>query len=234
MISLPFSNKKIMFGMGIALAVLLLVVFLPRDVPENATRPDQQFTLPAFGNLPDLGQSMRQDRDINTLAQKLLSYDEFFIFVNYPQVNAEMASLMFMWVGMTPSEVRKLGGQKAIAVFLRRVYELPADEPILGHPLLENNPWGDLFNEFKAAILMQGQGHKIYDGLAYYDNEIDQMVVRGDLSEEFVTGFAEFLKTQESAKRKKYLNNFFLFIRETKGFKNLSEKDKALIKKLRN
>ena len=226
------KDKRVILGAGLVLLSTLLVIFLGRT-PENTARPEQEFNIPAFGNLPDLKFAMKQDSEINMLVQRLLGYDEAFIFVNYSDVNNDMARLMFLWVGIDNIELKRIGAQRAIAVFLRRVYGLPDDEPIMGNPLLEGNPWGDLFNRYKAQILMQGHGYKIYDGLAYYDNEEDQMVVRANLSKNFVEGFAEFLKTQEVQARKKYLNNFLLFIRETKGLKNLSEQDKKLIKKLR-
>ena len=45
---------------------------------------------------------------------------------------------------------------------------------------------------------------------------------------------AIFLKKQDVAERKKYLNNFYLFIEHTKGIRNLSPEDKAMIKTLRD
>ena len=226
------KNKQIILVGVLGIVLLIAIVVFMGASTKNKSRPEQEFNISSFGMLMPLNDAMAQSSDVNALAQKLLAYDEVVLFVNYPQVNSDMASLMFLWSGMTRAELKKLGGQRAIAVFLRHVYGLPKDEPIIGNPLLEGNPWGDLFNRFKAQILMQGQGHKIYDGLAYYDNEQNQMVVRADLSKEFMNGFAEFLKTQNSKKRKKYFNNFLLFIRDTKGFNNLSKKDKAMIKTL--
>jgi hypothetical protein len=226
------KNKKNILGGVLAFILLAFIFYFIGRAPENAARPDQIFNISAFGTLQPLHDAMEQNDDIEALVQKLISYDEVFIFVNYPQVNNDMATLMFLWAGIDRTQLKNLGGQGAIAVFLRRVYDLPKDEIIKGNPLLEGNPWGDLFNRFKAQILMQGQGYKIYEGLAYYDNELNQMIVRSDLSEDFISGFAEFLKTQDTATRKKYLNNFLLFVRETKGFKNFSAEDKSLVKKL--
>lgn len=226
------KDKRFILGGVCIFLVVLLAIFLFNRLPENAARPDQKFNITAFGNLPDLNQAVQSNARMFDLIQNLLRYDEAFLFVNYGQVNSEVATLMFLWAGIDEITLNKIGSQRAIATFIRRAYGFPEDEPLMGNPLLENNPWGDLFNRFKAQILMQGQGHKIYDGLAYFDNEEDRMVVDANLSKDFIAGFAEFLQTQDSQMRKKYFNNFLLFIRDTKGFNNLSEKDKELLKEL--
>ena len=58
------------------------------------------------------------------------------------------------------------------------------------------------------------------------------MVIDGILSEEFVEGFAEFIKTQDKTAQKKYINNFLTFIDETKGLRKLSEEEKSMVKRL--
>ncbi len=231
-ITLP-DNKKFIIGAVCFVFLILLTLFFFNRTPENAARPDQAFNIAPFGNLPPLNQALNDSGRMLRLAEGLVSYDEAFLFVNYRQVNTEIATLLFLWVGIDEETLQNIGSQRAIAIFIRRAYGLPDDEPIIGNPLLEDNPWGDLFNRFKAQILMQGQGHKIFDGLAYFDNELDQMVVRADISEDFVGGFSEFLQTQPADARKKYFNNFLLFIRDTKGFNNLSNKDKKLLQMLR-
>lgn len=225
------KQKMVLAGACLFLLAIILISFFNRT-PENAARPDQVFNIQAFGTLPNLNEAMRDNSRINALVQKLLSYDDAYVFVNYRQVNTELATLMFLWAGISEEELNRIGSQRAIAVFIRRAYALPADEPIVGNPILEDNPWGDLFNRFKAQILMQGQAHKIYDGLAYFDNETDEMIINGNISEEFIEGFEGFLKTQDAQTRKKHFNNFLLFIRDTKGFRELSEEDKELIKVL--
>ena len=79
---------------------------------------------------------------------------------------------------------------------------------------------------------MQGQGYKIYDGLAYYDSQRDEMVIEGRLSKPFMTGFAKFLKTQKQADRKRFINNLLVFIDQTKGLNNLSEEEKFMVQDL--
>lgn len=226
------KNQKIILGILGSLCLVLLLVYFNR-APENAARPDQPFNISAFGTLPDLNEAMRENGRINSIVQNLLSYDEAFLFANYKEVNSDMASLMFLWAGISQKQLSDIGAQRAIAIFIRRAYALPDDEPIIGNPLLERNPWGDLFNRFKAQILMQGQGHKIYDGLAYFDNETNQMVIRGDLSKSFMNDFAVFLDTQSPDLRRRTLNNLLLFIRETKGLNNMNEQDNELVKGLR-
>lgn len=226
------KNQKIIIGVLGCICLVLLFTYLNR-APENAARPDQAFNIGAFGTLPDLSEAMQENGQINALVQNFLSYDEAFLFANYRPVNNDMATLLFLWAGISQKQLSEIGAQRAIEIFIRRAYALPDDEPIIGNPLLEENPWGDLFNRFKAQILMQGQGHKIYDGLAYFDNETNQMVIRGDLSKSFMNDFAEFLNTQSAEQRRRYINNLLLFIRETKGLNNISEQNKELVKNLR-
>lgn len=225
------KNQKIIIGVLGCVCLALLFTYLNRT-PENAARPDQPFNIAAFGTLPDLNQAMRDNGQIDALVQKLLSYDEAFMFANYRQVNNDVAALMFLWAGISQRQLSEIGAQRAIEIFIRRAYGLPNDEPIIGNPLLEENPWGDLFNRFKAQILMQGQGHKIYKGLAYFDNETNQMVIRGDLSKSFMNDFAEFLNTQSADQRRRYINNLLLFIRETKGLQSLNTNDKKFLQSL--
>jgi hypothetical protein len=226
------KQKMVLAGACLFLCLVFLISFFNR-APENAARPDQVFNIRAFGALPDLNEAMRDNAKINNIVQDLLSYDEVYIFVNYGQINALLAELLFLWAGITEQQLKEIGAQRAISTFIRGAYALPPDEPILNNPLLEDNPWGDLFNRFKAQILMQGQGYKIYDGLAYFDNQTDAMVIEGEISKNFVKGFAEFLETQDNQTRSKYVNNFLLFIRDTKSFVNLSQEDKELIQRLK-
>lgn len=229
--SLNQKQKMVLAGAFLFLLLVVMVTAFNR-VPENAARPDQSFNIGAFGALPPLDQAVKDSGRLNNIIQEIVTYDEAYLFVNYKQVNSKIATALFLWAGISEAELERLGSQQAIAVFIRRAYGLPADEPIVNNPLLEDNPWGDLFNRFKAQILMQGQGHKIYDGLAYFDNEADQMVIDADISKGFIKGFSEFLQSQDTAARKRYINNFLLFIRDTKSFRALSEKDKELIKQL--
>lgn len=226
------QKQKIVLG-GACLFLLLIAIFsFMNRAPENAARPDQLFNVGAFGMLPPLEQAVKNNGRLNNIIQEIVTYDEVYLFVNYKRVNSKVATALFLWADISEAELQRSGSQSSIATFIRRAYGLPDDELILNNPLLEDNPWGDLFNRFKAQILMQGQGHKIYDGLAYFDNENDQMIIDANISKDFVQGFSEFLKTQDAVSRKKYINNFLLFIRDTKGFRSLSDKDKELIKQL--
>lgn len=228
-----FKNKQVILGVLGSVCLILLIIYFSRP-PENAARPDQIFNVQSFGTFPALREAMDEKASITRLVQNLLTHETTYLFTNYRDVNNDVASIMFLWADISNKKLTDIGSQRAIEIFIRRTYALPDDEPIVGNPLLEENPWGDLFGRFKAQILMQGQGHKIYDGLAYFDNERNQMVVRADLSKSFMRGFGDFLKNQPADLRRRYLNNLLLFIRETKGLSNLSDRDKEYITQLRN
>lgn len=224
------KNGNIILG-GIGLVIILFAVFSFLSTPvKNTARKDMILTIPAMGNLPALDMKMKQSSTLRGKVKELLSYDESYLFVNYSQVNDLVIDIMFLWIGLTPEEIEQKGRQKSAEYFIRRVYNLPKDEPIKNNPLLEKYPWASLFQKIKAKLLMQGQGHKIYDGVAYYDNEKDKMVVEGTLSQNFAISLSDFIKTQPKDKQKSYINNYLMFVDETLGLKNLSDKEKKFLK----
>lgn len=226
------KNKKLFIIAALALFFMIVLGFFIGKGDGSPARPDQKITIPAMGNLPDLDIAMAENNAIRIRVNQLLKQDEGYLFSNYRQVNGTVAEILFLWAGMTPKQLQEMKGQEAINYFLRFLYGLPADDVIKNNPLLGKNPWPRLFNRFKAELLMQGQGYKIYDGLAYYDSASDKMVIEGRLSEKFMNGFNDFLKTKPAKDRKSYINNFLSFIENTKGIRNLSAEEKAMVKEL--
>lgn len=227
------KNKKLFTVLGVVLLLTILAnIFIGSNV-KNITQPDQVLTIPAMGNLRPLNVMMAENKDIRNKIKQVLSYDEVYLFVNYRQVNGVVAEILFLWSGLELKQLQKMKSREAIDHFLRFVYGFPEDEPIKNNPLLGKRPWPTLFNRFKSKILMQGQGYKIYDGLAYYDSQQDQMVIEGQLSEPFMTGFTKFVKTQKLADQKRFVNNLLTFIDRTKDLKNLSDEEMQMLKNLK-
>jgi hypothetical protein len=191
-------------------------------------------TIQAYGMLDPLDEAMDDNALLRDRVMQLMSYEPAFLFANYRQVNAEIAEILFLWSGLTPEQLRALGSRRAVNEFLRQVHALPRDIPVENNPALGERPWPRLFTRFKARLLMMGQGHRIYKGRAYYDSLNDQMVVEGTLSPAFVETFAAFIKTQPENSRRPFINNFLVFVDETKGLENLSEKEKELARLLTN
>lgn len=196
--------------------------------------PSSAVTIPSYGQLPALAQAMKKNRALHGEVQDLFALDVAYLFVNYREVNGMVANVLFHWSGITPAQLKNMQGDEAVQSFLRRVYALPDDEPIENNPLIGNRPWPVLFNRFKSRLLMMGHGREIYDGLNYYDSAADQMVVNNNLSEDFADAFIDFLQMQKADQKKRYLNNYLSFVGETKGFKDLTPDDKAIIQRMQD
>ena len=227
------QNRKL-----ILIAVVILAVFIVGlsifSLTRNVSNPDLPLTIQSFGMLDPLSEAMRDNADLRMRVERLMAYDTAYLFANYRRVNAEIAEVLFLWSGLRVEELKQLNSQRAVNLFLRRVHALPDDVIVENNPALGDRPWPTLFTRFKSRFLMMGQGHKIYKGRAYYDSIKDEMVVEGELSKDFVTTFHAFIKTQPSKTQKSLINNFLVFVDETKGLKNLNEKEKELIQSLRN
>lgn len=226
---LVLENKKIaVIGLGV-FTLLLITTFIFSSV-KNAAAPDLPFTIPAYGMLGPLDQEMDNNAAIDERVKRVISYDPVFLFANYKQVNGDVAEILFLWSGITAKELQSINSRTAINTFLRRSHALPDNVPVQNNPVLGDKPWPTLFNRFKSRLLMLGQGHKIYKGRAYYDSVKDKMVIEGVLSKDFVKTFGAFVKTLPPKNQKSFINNFLVFIDETKGLKNITEKEKELLR----
>ena len=224
------KNKKFILGGFVVFIILSLGVSYCSSPVKNTARKDLILTIPAMGGLPALDQGMDSNRALRAKVDEILSYDEAYLFVNYVQVNNLVTEIMFLWIGLTPEQIQNNKTQKLAEIFLRKLYNLPNDEPIRGNPFLEDKPWGGVFQKIKAKLLMQGQGHKIFDGVAYYDSEKDIMVVEGGLSKTYLKNLGQIITTLPQDKQRKYKNNYLLFVDNTLGLKNLSDAEKEMLK----
>ena len=228
---LDFKKNKIGV-LGVILVVVLslgLYSFLSSPV-KNTAHEYLPLTIPEMGGLKALDVAMKENGKLRSKVEELIDYDEAYIFVNYRDVDTLVIDIMFLWMGFSPKEIEQRKRQELATDFIRRFYSLPKDEPIKNNPFLKDRPWLDIFQEVKAKLLMQGQGHRIYDGVAYYDSQNNKMVVEGELSSEYLQGFAEFVKSQPQDNQKGYINNYLLFVEETLGLKHLSKKEKDMLK----
>ena len=226
------KNKKFILAGAISVLVVILSFSYCSAPVKNSAQKNMMLTIPALGQLPALHEAMRESAKLHGNVKEILSYDEAYLFVNYPQINALVTETMFLWSGLTPAQIKTGNRQKMAEYFIRYVYGLPADEPIRGNPLLEKKPWAGFFQKIKAKILMQGQGHKVFDGVAYYDSEKDRMIVQGGLSIEYLQNLSEFILTQPKEKQKSYFNNYLIFIDNTLGLKNLNDEERTKLKEL--
>jgi len=224
------KNKKLILGGFVVLLIFSFGISYCSSPVKNTAKKDLILTIPAMGGLPALDRGMDSNRTLRAKVNEVLSYDEAYLFVNYQQVNNLVAEIMFLWIGLTPEKIQNGNRQKLAEYFLRKLYNLPDDEPIRGNPFLEDKPWSGMFQKIKAKILMQGQGYKIFDGVAYYDSEKDIMVVEGGLSKTYLENLAQVIATLPQDKQRKYKNNYLLFIDNTLGFKNLSNAEKTMLK----
>ncbi len=224
------KNKKIILSVVAGIVLIAIAYSFFSSPIKNSAREEMILTIPAMGGLIALDSAMNENADIRRKVTEILSYDEAYIFVNSTQIDALVADIMFLWIGLTSKEIAENNRQELAEIFIRRFYNLPKDEPIKNNPFLKDRPWVDLFQEIKAKILMQGQGYKIYDGVAYYNSLTDKMVIEGTLSQDYLEGFGEFVRSQPKDQQKRYINNYLLFVGETLGFKNLKEEEKKTLK----
>lgn len=226
------QQQKLLALLAIGLLFLVIGMVAINTFTGGSGIPKQQLTIPAAGRLPPLDAAMDNNDLLDDKVRQLLDYDAAYLFVNYRQVNAHVADILFLWSGLNAEQIRQMGEAALVEYFLRHMYGLPDDVSVINNPLLGDRPWPTLFNRFKIRLLMLGHGRDIYDGRAYYDTAQDRLIIDANLSEEFVRDFATFLATQPPADRKKYANNFLYFINETKGLENLNIEDKEILKTL--
>lgn len=225
------KNQKLL---TIVTAVVLFLAIASLFIPSGEENTDRQYpiSIPAIGLFPPLDQVMAKNRSLRTRVERITQYDEGFIFANYRQINSEVADILFLWSGMEPDLIKQKDGRELVEIFIRRLHNLPYNEPVYDNPFVGENPWPGLFARFKARLLMQGNGHKVYDGEAYYNSIDDQMVIEGELSKRFVRPFKKFLETKPAEERRRFINNFLSFVEETKGLSNLSNEEKAMLRDL--
>lgn len=224
-------KKSTLFLVGGLLGFIVFVGFLFLFFFNN--KKDLNFIdLPSIGNLPSLSISMNQSNILEQRVEALMALDGAYLFVNDRDVNGRVADIIFLWMGLTPEDIKQGKGKAAVEIFLRRLYGLPDDEPIENNPLLGADPWPRFFNDTKAKLLIQGGGKDVYGGEAFYDFLNNKIIIEGKISKNFVKNFAEFLNTQDQATRTRLKNNFLGFINATKGLKTLTPDERKTLQML--
>lgn len=227
------STKALLIAGAILFILIAAGFLLPKGggLGEGSKAiPEIELTLPAIGLIPDLKIAMEDDADLRARVDLLMTYDTLSLFTKYREVNSLISEIIFLWSGLRLEQLRTMNSSQAIEFFLRRAYGLSPDRPIKNNPFLGERPWPKNFNRMKARLLMMGQGKKIYDGRAYFDPQDRRMVVEAEVSKRFIKDFSKFLKTQNE--RKRFRNNLLVFIDETKGLKEISAEERALLNQL--
>ena len=220
----------------VALVAVVALIFVGASLlnkpTKNTAKKEMILTIPEMGGTPALHTAMKENSRLRQRVKQIVEIDEAALFSNYKTVDNVVTEIMLLWIGLTPAEMKKLGRQKSAEVFIRRYYGAPDDEPIKNNPMFGERPWYDLLQSTKAKILMQGNGHKIFDGVAYFDSNEDKMVVQGGLSLSYVEGLATFVQTQPKDKQRGFVNNYLFFIDNTLGLKNLNSEERAKLKQI--
>jgi len=189
-------------------------------------------TIPEMGGLSDLALAMENNRRLRGRVKEVLAMDETTLFSDFKNVDNIITEIMFLWVGLSAAEIKKLGRQGAAEIFIRRYYGAPEDEPIHNNPYFGDRPWYGLFQDIKAKILMQGNGHQLFDGVAYYNSKNNKMVVQGGLSFSYLQRLSDFIQNQPKGKQRGLVNNYLFFIDNTLGLKNMNQEERAKLKAL--
>ncbi len=224
------NQRRLLLGVVVILFVGLFVFVNMTSKQSAVDKPAVLRSMPGVGLLPELKLAMLKNRELRVRVSVLLDFDEYYVLSNYKDINARVAEIMFLWSGLSVEQLQTMSSNDAISHFLRRAHGLPDNVPIEGNPYLGENPWPRLFNNTKARLLMLGGGRNIYEGVAYYNANDDSFIIQGGLSKPFFKEFSKFLKGRQDAKR--FKNNLFVFIDDTRGLRSLSAEDKELIKGL--
>lgn len=226
------ENKTLIIAATILIVLVGLGALLPSGsrsfkVSDSA---NMELNLPAIGLMPDLKTAMKRNADLRQRVDLLMTYDTMSLFTNYREVNSLVSEIIFLWSGITLTQMQTMNANQAIEFFLRKAYGLSPDRPIKNNPYLGSKPWPTQFNRMKARLLMMGQGRGVYEGVAYFDSEAGRMIVNASLSPRFLKEFKRFLDTQSDAKR--FRNNLLVFVDETKGIEALSKEEMTAVRGL--
>lgn len=189
-------------------------------------------SLAAVGEIPPLHEVMERNEALRMKVEDFAARDEAFLFVNYRQVDEDIAAILLLWAGVDLSKAGETaeGIDRRVDSFLRKAHGLSPDDLLVGEPLLSRIPGYAGWAILSPAFLYKPPDKGFMTG-ASYDYRKDKIYVRGRLSEDFLKGFTAFVKQQPDPKP--YINNLLVFIDETKGLKNLDEEENKLVTELR-
>ena len=222
----PFVGGFVLF------VLILLAVFWSRGETLMPWSPNTHLDLPATGTLPSLSEAMKQNPNLRRRVQKLNTYDEAYLFVNYAQVDEDISAILLLWAGADLNDAGRTreGLDKRVDKFLRAIYGFGPDDYIKGDPVMGERPWPRWFSYFKTRLLVQLAAQRVYTQPPQYDLRSGEITVSGSFSRAFMNGFTEFLKLQENPAP--YINNFLVFVDETRGLRNLPEEDRMMVEKM--
>lgn len=236
----PFlqTNKGLLL---LAALAALLIVGVGAVIISSHDRPikieqNAEFELRGVGRIPNLTTVMKDNGKLRQKVRDFCALDESYVFGNIAETDKVIVEILLMWSGIDPEKDPKFrtreGLHSHVDHFIREAYAMKVDSIVVNNPLVGKNPWLDLFERYKARLISQcAAGQKVYDGPILYDAEYDMLHIRGELSGDFIRGFKAFVQTKEDPKR--YINNFLVFVDESKGLKKLSADERKLIGDLR-
>lgn len=215
-----------------ALVLILLAIFWVSGETLLPWAGNKDLDLPSTGTLPALSVAMDNNPALKDRVEKLNTYDEAYLFVNYKQVNEDIAAILLLWAGadLSDNAATREGIDRRIDKFLRAIYGFGPDDYIKDDPVMGRAPWPRWFTYFKTRLLVQLAAQRIYTEVPEYDPRSGEIMVNGTFSGPFIRGFIDFLKLQENPAP--YINNFLVFVDETKGLKNLSPQELQTVERL--
>ncbi|MEM6780968.1 MAG: hypothetical protein AAF569_03805 [Pseudomonadota bacterium] len=226
------ASAVLIVGMVGAMAFFWL---FSRGVEPSATT-EIQFELRGVGRIPNMTYAMAGNRDLRDRVEMLCAQNEAYVFGQINAVDKEIVEILLLWSGVDLDEPVTQNTREDIHPhvdhFIRAAYNMRDTSPIKNNPLVGEDPWIRWFGQYKSRLIAQcAAGRQVYDGKVTYNIDRDRVIVDGELSADFINGFAEFLQTKDD--KKLYTNNLLAFINDTKGLKNLSDTERELIDVLR-
>lgn len=188
--------------------------------------------LPPAGRLPSLQQAMRENPALRAKVNEFSQRDEAYLFANYAQADADVATILLLWGGADVNNTSKSseGMDNRVERFLRAVFQ--ESGPLTNNPRMGKNPWPRLFLHYKLRLIAQTAGGKApFEGELRYDTARDRIMMEGRLSKDFFQDFGAFLKSRSDPEP--FRNNLVYYVDQIRPFTSLSAAENEAIAFLR-
>ncbi len=243
--SMPAIPKQTIIILAVVVAVILSLgvanhlshkpapVTLEKDIPVAAG----EVTLQGRGKLPHLHIVAARDPALRDMITRLGNVPVDQIFIDTKDADLMIVGILFRWSGADLVENQLYGPyvDARIVAFLKTIGIVPetvlAGQEIAAEQATAlNAQWFAIFDHYRTRLLAQLSGRVVYSDAVSYDLGLDQIVVKGAISTDFVRAFQD--KLQDTDDSGEAMRAFLDFISATKGFSMLNDSEQDLIMSL--
>lgn len=243
--SMPAIPKQTIIILAVVLAVIVSLgvanhlshkpasVTVEKDIPVAAG----EVTLQGRGKLPHLHIVAARDPALRDMIARLGNVPVEQIFIDTKDADLMIVGILFRWSGADLAENQLYGPyvDARIVSFLKTIGVVPetvlaGQEIPVEQATALNTQWFAIFDHYRTRLLTQLSGKVVYNNAASYDLGLDQIVVNGAISTDFVRAFQDQL--QDTDNSGEAMRAFLDFISATKGFSMLDDAEQDLIMSL--